>query len=131
MRQLLEVFIKNAKAQAFADAKKAAKPRSIEPVFSSDHKNCINHQQNLIDLIQVDFKRIHTASIQLEKARDLLVSSLASLEGFEGLSKRELLLAANFVHGYIYMLNEFMYQNSVRPPPAKKRNTVNIKAVAA
>ena len=110
MRELFQEFVKNAKAQALADTKKAAKARCIESVFSSDHKNCINQQQNLIDLIQVDFKRIDMASLQLEKARALLISAMASLEGFEGLSKRELLLAANFTHGYIYMLGEFMRQ---------------------
>lgn len=131
MRQLLEVFIKNAKAQALADAIKAAKPRSIESIFSSDHKNCINHQNNTIRFTAFDHGRVDEAIEKLNRAELHLTQALAALHRFDGLSKRELLLAANFTHGYIYMLNEFMQQNSVRPPSVKKRHEVNIKAVAA
>ena len=118
MRNLVQAFIKNGKAQALLDAQKRAKTHSIQSIFSAQDTNSINYQQNLIELMQVDFKRIDLASLQLEKARALLVSAMASLEGFEGLSRRELLLAANFTHGYIYMLGEFVRQkqeNTAKP----------------
>jgi hypothetical protein len=114
MHKSVQNFILTAKAIALADAQKHAKARSIESVFESTHENCINHQQKFIDLLAIDFERIDIASQQLEKAREHLLGAMAALDGFSGISKRELLLAANFTHGYIYMLGEFMRQKQER-----------------
>lgn len=114
MRELVKQFILNAKAQTLIDVQKRLKSDPIQSAFSQTHENCINQQSNIIDLVRADFERMDIASAQLEKAREHLVGAMASLEGFEGLSKRELLLAANFTHGYIYMLGEFIRQKQER-----------------
>jgi hypothetical protein len=116
MQHLLKTFISTAKAIALVDAEKARKARYIQSAFDNAGENSIMRQRNLIDLIKVDFEKIDMASAQLEKARTHLVGALAALDGFDDISKRELLLAANFTNGYIYMLGEFIRQKQIQTP---------------
>jgi hypothetical protein len=114
MHKSVQNFILTAKAIALADAQKHAKARYIESEFESTKENTIFNQQKFIDLLATDFERIDIASQQLEKAREHLLGAMAALNGFDGISKSELLLAANFTNGYIYMLGEFMRQKQER-----------------
>lgn len=111
MRQHFTAFLQNANAELSATLEKRRKERlqaSINP--TPEKENSIFHQENRIRLSKIQLEQIQSAMPQLGSAQESLVYALAALEGFEGITKRELLLAASFTHGYIYMLNEFMRQ---------------------
>lgn len=111
MQQELRNFIISAKASLLANAKKPV----IEPIFSIENSaNSIYNHANYIDLTKIQLEQIAIATVQLEKSREHLVGALAVLKGFEGLEKRDLLLSANFVDSYIYMLDEFVRLKQLR-----------------
>lgn len=124
MSTLYDAFLQQLRATPQENKLKAA------PVFNDDDANSIFHQKNTIRLNKIEHGRIVMAVAECERASEHLQSAIAALKGFEGIDASQLWMAANFNHAYVYMLNEFLYQNSVRPAPVAKRHDVNIKAAA-
>ena len=104
MRSNVLEFIKTAKANLLANKIKPA----LQPVFDIENSaNTIFHHANYIDLTPVQFEQVLIAANELELARGHIVGAMASMLGFNGLDKSELLLSANLINSYINMLNEF------------------------
>ncbi|OQW67959.1 MAG: hypothetical protein BVN34_09135 [Proteobacteria bacterium ST_bin12] len=106
------------KAQNILKGLVSSKPKKsvVEPVSKVQggdlaRENSIFNQQKLICLSKIDLEKVQIALMQIAIARDSLVSAMAALQGFEGISKRDLLIAANMAHGYDYMLQEFLHQS--------------------
>lgn len=81
--------------------------------FSEAGKNSIFHQKSVVSLNAVAFEQLAIAELKLQEAALALMAAEDALVGFDEISKRELGLASNFTHGYIYMLREFIYQSKV------------------
>ncbi len=106
------------KAQNILKGLVSSQPKKsvIEPVSKVQggdlaRENSIFNQQKIICLSKIDLEKVQIALIQIDLARSALVSALAALQGFEGISKRDLLIAANMAHGYDHMLQEFLHQS--------------------
>lgn len=111
MQDNLRKFIEMAKDNLLADAKKPA----IEPDISNESlKNTIFKHANYIDLTKIQFEQISIAVNELELARAHVVGALGSLVGFNGIEKSHLLMSANLINSYIYMLNEFVRLKQAR-----------------
>jgi len=77
----------------------------------SDSVNTIFNQQKHICLSKIDLEKVQIALVQIDEAKKHLIGAIAALQGFDGISKRDLLIAANMAHGYDYMLQEFLHQS--------------------
>lgn len=111
MRESVQDFIKVGKALILEQSKKQAIAReNSRNSVGRQNQNSIFNQQNSIGLQKSELYQIQETAKHLKIARAELVSALACLQGFEGINKRELLLAASFTDGYIYMLQELMRQ---------------------
>lgn len=73
--------------------------------------NSICHQAYRPQLTNVQLREVQAAIEYLSKSRTSLMSAMAVMEGYKHISKRELLLAASFCDGYIYMLEQHLIQN--------------------
>lgn len=82
--------------------------------FSEAGQNSIFNQKSVVSLNDVAFEQLAIAELKLQEAALSLMAAEAALVGFDEISKRELGLASNFTHGYIYMLREFIYQAKIR-----------------
>lgn len=93
----------------------AAVGQIISPVktdqFLMDSENSIfNQQKRICNLSKVDLEKVHLALSEIDEAKKHLMGAIAALSGFDGISKRDLLIAANTAHAYDYMLQEFLHQ---------------------
>lgn len=101
-------------AQEILDAINQALPfNQFTPLKNAptDSVNSIFNQQKHIRLNKIDLEKVQVALTQIDEAKKHLIGALAALQGFDGISKRDLLVAANMAHGYDYMLQEFLHQS--------------------
>lgn len=83
-------------------------------VFAGSETNSIFNQKEVVPVTAIQMERLAMAEAELQKALHSLMSAEAALVGFDDIEKRELRIAQNFTHGYIYMLREFVYQSKAR-----------------
>lgn len=98
----------------FINLKPKQLPQKQKGIFEGSKENTIFNQSSVVQLNAIQLERIALAEVELEKAAVALMGAQAALVGFDDLSKRDLSLAQNFTHGYIYMLRELVYQNKIR-----------------
>lgn len=109
MRSNVHKFINDAKASALVKQKKSV----TEALFLSEGaKNSIFQQANHIRLTKNELQAVRESIVCLDKACELIASTLAALDDFKHLDLNALQLAGNFSKGTSFMLEEFMQQQS-------------------
>jgi hypothetical protein len=101
------------------------KPKAAA-VFAGSPQNTIFNQKALVDINAIQLERIALAEVELEKAAIALMGAEAALVGFDEIQKKELSLAQNFTHAYIYMLREYVYQAKIRREAAAQTPKVRV-----
>ena len=81
----------------------------------TENVNTVMYHAKHIQLKPVEVEKIHIAIQELELAKENVLSTLVVLNGFEGLSQREILLSGHHINANIYMLQELLRLSSPRP----------------